>query len=92
MSGATASVNVLGGAVQTEAAQSAAQAAENHVVKQVSNHRPPSMGTIMSQLMKEQGIRGFFKGLTMNWVKGPISFSISFTTFDMLQKMAQKEF
>lgn len=88
MSGDVAAVSVLGGAVQTKTAQAAAQTAENHVI---ASKRPPSMGKIMSQLMKEQGVRGFFKGLTMNWVKGPISFSISFTAFDMLQKEMERK-
>lgn len=48
-------------------------------------HKPPSMITTMQHLFEEQGLRGFFKGVTMNWVKGPIAFSISFTTFDTIQ-------
>jgi hypothetical protein len=49
------------------------------------HHHPPSMITTMKHLLEEQGIRGFYKGVTMNWVKGPIAFSISFTTFDTIQ-------
>jgi len=52
---------------------------------------PPTMLRTIQHLMKEQGTRGFFKGLSMNWLKGPISFGISFTTFDILQDWMSKE-
>jgi len=48
-------------------------------------HKPPSMSTTMKHLFEEQGLRGFYKGVSMNWVKGPIAFSLSFTAFDTIQ-------
>jgi len=39
----------------------------------------------MRHLFQEQGVNGFFKGVSMNWIKGPIAFSISFTLFDVFQ-------
>lgn len=45
----------------------------------------------VTSLYKEQGIRGFFKGVTMNWIKGPVAFSISFTTFDTMKEMMETE-
>jgi len=37
-------------------------------------------------VFKEQGAAGLFKDLSMNWVKGPVGISISFTTFDFLKR------
>mmetsp|Transcript_4884 Transcript_4884/g.10776 ORF Transcript_4884/g.10776 Transcript_4884/m.10776 type:complete len:123 (-) Transcript_4884:413-781(-) len=59
--------------------------------QQQQQRKPPSMRTTMLHLFEEQGIRGFYKGVSMNWVKGPIAFSISFTTFDTLQRWMRSE-
>ena len=57
-----------------------------------THHKPPSMITTMRHLFEEQGIRGFYKGVSMNWVKGPIAFSISFTTFDTIQGWIETDY
>lgn len=41
-------------------------------------------------LYNAEGIRGLFKGFSLNVIKGPISFSISLTTFDLLKSWIQK--
>jgi hypothetical protein len=60
-----------------------------------TNNNPPlkalSLIQTVTSLYKEQGVRGFFKGVTMNWIKGPIAFSISFTTFDTIKEMMETE-
>lgn len=39
------------------------------------------------KIIREEGIPGgLYKGVTMNWFKGPISVGVSFMTFDTLVK------
>jgi len=54
-------------------------------IRSLHPDRPPTLKAIIIELYAEQGIRGFFKGVSMNWFKGPIAFSISFTMFDIVQ-------
>jgi solute carrier family 25, member 42 len=49
-----------------------------------------SFGAIATatKIIREEGIlRGLYKGVTMNWLKGPISVGISFVTFDTLVRL-----
>ena len=56
-------------------------------------HQPaqPTMMWTIRDVLQEQGVRGLFKGVTLNWMKGPVAFSISFTTFDIVQSWLATE-
>ena len=81
-SGSDAAVGVLGDV-----------AGQKHAASQISNSiiKPPTLLQVVKDLWKEQGVVGFFKGLSLNWLKGPIAFSISFTTFDILKEYIDEE-
>lgn len=42
--------------------------------------------TLVLVVRTEGVVHGLYKGLTVNWVKGPIAVGISFTTFDFAQR------
>ncbi|CAL8345527.1 unnamed protein product [Merluccius merluccius] len=57
----------------------------------VTGHTYGTIVGTMREIVAEEGVvRGLFKGLSMNWVKGPIAVGISFTTFDLTQILLRK--
>lgn len=57
----------------------------------VTGHTYGTILSTMKEIVAEEGvIRGLYKGLSMNWVKGPIAVGISFTTFDLSQILLRK--
>ena len=52
-----------------------------------------SLGAIATarKIILEEGITGgLYKGVTMNWLKGPISVGVSLMTFDTLVKLIRQ--
>ncbi|KAG7487986.1 hypothetical protein MATL_G00029410 [Megalops atlanticus] len=57
----------------------------------VTGHTYSSIvGTMREILTKEGLVRGLYKGLSMNWIKGPITVGVSFTTFDLTQILLRR--
>jgi Mitochondrial carrier protein len=83
-SGHEAAVDLVGHTHHNAEAQEAA-------LRTLHPDRPPTLKAIVMELYAEQGIRGFFKGVSMNWIKGPLAFSISFTIFDIMQMYLETE-
>ncbi len=80
-SGSEAAVGVLGDMTSRQ----------KEKVVELSKPKPPTLIQVVKDVWKGQGMNGFFKGLSMNWLKGPIAFSISFTTFDILKEFIENE-
>jgi hypothetical protein len=54
--------------------------------RQTSGQTLPSMLAVLRHLVETEGLRGLGKGFSLNIIKGPITLSLSFTTYDILRK------
>ncbi len=52
-------------------------------IDKLSAPRAIGMMETAAVVYRHNGISGFFKGLILNLIKGPVTISISFTTFDI---------
>ena len=46
----------------------------------------------MQFVAKKEGVRGLFKGVTMNWIKGPIAVTVSFNTYDYVLRFLRRDY
>lgn len=57
---------------------------------QTSETRLKMSETALKVIRDPSPIRSMYKGLSLNWIKGPISVGVSFTTFDLLTKLLRQ--
>ncbi len=52
----------------------------------IGTSTPRGIGSVLRELIEVEGVRGLGKGFSLNIIKGPITMSLSLTTYDMLMK------
>lgn len=87
----TTSVNLIFGAISGMLGQSTSYPLD--IVRRrmqtsaITGYHCTSILGTFRKIYKEEGLRkGFFKGLSMNWIKGPIAVGISFATYDHVKE------
>lgn len=64
-------------------------ALQNVLPTKIAELLAPSRGGMTDtalRIVRRQGLRGLFKGLSLNFIKGPVAVGVSFSTFDLLKR------
>lgn len=56
----------------------------------VSNIKYPTIVSSLRYIYHSEGLRGVYKGVTMNWIKGPIAVTISFNTYELVSNAIRR--
>ena len=59
-------------------------------INEVKVNKNQAFTLIFISFYREDKIMSFYKGLSMNWVKGPIAVGISFATYDVVKDLLRK--
>ena len=53
----------------------------------INDIKYPTILSSLKYIYRNEGLRGVYKGVSMNWIKGPIAVSVSFNTYELVSNI-----